>query len=132
MAAPLRRQGLVTSAVVVAALGGLSCSDDAGAKPDDCVPVVDGKVTIDGTVAGWEPDCLEAPAGSDVAFTADLKDDLPHNLEVSGPGLDEPVGTGDPVTGEQLTLDVTFDEAGRHTYECTIHAQMQGDLFIEE
>jgi plastocyanin len=108
------------------------CSDGGDAKPDDCVPVAGGRVTIEGTISGWEPDCLEVPVGTDVRFTADLLDEQPHDLEVSGPGLANPVGTGDPVTGGPLRLEVGFDEAGSYRYVCTIHASMEGDIFVEE
>jgi plastocyanin len=121
---------MVLTVVVVMALGG--CSDDDNAKPDECVPVKGGEVAIEGTIAGWDPDCLEVAVGADVAFTAKLLDKQPHNLQVSGPGLSKPVGTGDPVVGEQLSLDVQFGEAGYHMYVCTIHANMEGSIYVEE
>jgi plastocyanin len=128
---PGGRTALTLALVVL--LGVLGCSDDGSGKPDDCVPVTDGRITIDGTVAGWEPDCLEIPAGTKVQFTADLLDELPHNLQVSGPGL-RPVSTGDPVAGGQLALalEVAFDQAGYYQYVCTIHANMEGSVYVEK
>ena len=117
---------------VIALIGALGCSDDGNGKPDDCVPVTDGQITIDGTVVGWEPDCLEVPVGTKVQFTADLLDELPHDLEVSGPGLPKPVDTGDPVAGGRLSLEVAFEQAGRYQYVCSIHANMEGSIYVEE
>jgi plastocyanin len=114
------------------ALGVPACSGGGDAKPDDCVPVTGGRVTIEGTISGWEPDCLSVAVGTDVQITADLLDEQPHDLEVSGPGLAEPVGTGDPVASEQLRLEVGFDEAGSYRYVCTIHASMEGSVYVEE
>jgi plastocyanin len=123
------RDGLRLAAIVL--VGVLGCSGEGNGKPDDCVPVTDGGITIDGTVAGWEPDCLEVPAGTKVRFTADLLDELPHDLEVSGPGL-RPVGTGDPVTGGPLSLEVAFVQAGSYRYACTTHAKMEGSIYVEK
>ena len=125
---PYRLALAVVSLAVV--LGSQACSDESG-KPDDCVVVQNAQVTIDGTVAGWEPACLEVKVGAQVAFTANLLDELPHDLKVSGPGLDEAVSSGEPVTGGTISLEVAFDEAGTYEYVCSVHANMKGDVYVE-
>jgi plastocyanin len=71
---------------------------------------------------------LTAPAGS-VSFRFDNQDQgVPHNLHVSGNGVDEKTDIQGGPTTQALTLEVT---AGSYTYVCDVHPQqMKGQLTV--
>jgi hypothetical protein len=115
------------AALLVAGCG----SDDPTSAPDDCTPVEDGAVTLVARNIQWSTDCLVTPARPITITVRNEDDGVKHDLEVYGQGMERvktPLEAG-PVT---QTLEVPLPEAGgTFSYVCTIHAQMEGDLFAE-
>lgn len=71
---------------------------------------------------------LEAKAGQ-VTIQFDNKDDgVPHNLHVTGNGIDEKTDVESGPVTQRLTLDA---ESGTFTFVCDVHPQqMTGDLVV--
>ena len=118
---------------VLAGLALTGCgSDEPSSAPADCTRVEGGEVTLVARNLQWNIDCLQVTAGTEVTFTVRLEDEgVKHDLEVYGNGIDRvktPLEAG-PAT---QTLEVTFPEPGTSSYVCTIHAQMEGDIFVEQ
>jgi hypothetical protein len=119
----------VVCAAVVAVLVAGCGSDSPDGAPSDCTKIVDGKTTLVARNLQWNTKCLEGTAGK-IAFTAKLEDDdVKHDLQVYGQGVNEQTPlTAGPAT---LHLDVTLPKPGHYQFACTIHAQMEGDLFVD-
>jgi plastocyanin len=119
--------GPLIGALVLAGCG----TDEPSSAPADCTRVEGGAVTLVARNLEWDTDCLRVTVGTEVTFTVRNEDDgVKHDLEVYGNGIERmktPLEAG-PVT---QTLKVTFPEAGTYSYVCTIHAQMEGDIFAE-
>jgi hypothetical protein len=122
---------LVAAAALVALCLTGCGSDSSDSAPSDCTKIVGGKVTLVARNIQWNTRCLEAPAGQKhLSFTARLEDNgVKHDLQVYGQGISEktPLVAG-PAT---LHLDVTLPRPGHYQFACTIHAQMEGDLFAD-
>jgi plastocyanin len=127
MRAPLR---LVLSLLLgLAVLAGCGSDDPSGA-PSDCTRIEGGAVTLVARNIRWDTDCLRVEAGTTVTFTVDNQDDgVKHDLEVYGQGIREktPLEAGPVVQ----TLVMTFERPGRYQFVCTIHATMEGELFVD-
>ena len=108
-----------------------ACGDDGAASaPSDCTEVVDAKVTLVAKNIQWDDDCFVVEAGTTVSFTVDLQDtDVKHDLQVSGQGNRKKT---ELETGPKLQyLDFEFPIPGYYQFVCTLHANMEGDIFAE-
>jgi plastocyanin len=126
----VRARALLVGAALVVALGLAGCgSDSSSSAPSDCTKIVDGKVTLVARDLQWNTKCLEGSRGK-IAFTVKLEDDgVKHDLQVYGQGINEQTPlTAGPAT---LHLDVTLPKPGHYQFACTIHAQMEGDLYVD-
>ena len=127
---PTARSLLVGPMIAALALGGCG-SDEPSSAPADCTRVEGGEVTLVARNLQWNIDCLQVTAGTEVTFTVRLEDEgVKHDLEVFGNGIERvktPLESG-PAT---QTLEVPFEQPGPSSYVCTIHAQMEGDIFAE-
>ena len=84
----LSRTGLVAAVCLLLATTTLaSCGKDA-AEAKDCRSASGGKVTLVASNVAWNAKCIDAKAGT-VNFTVDNKDDVQHNLRVTGNGVNE-------------------------------------------
>jgi plastocyanin len=106
-------------------------SDGPSSAPSDCTRADDGKPTLVARNLQWNTDCLRVPAG-EVTFTVQLEDEgVKHDLEVYGTGIERTKTELEAGPATQ-TLDVDLPSAGgTFSYVCTIHAQMEGDLFVD-
>jgi plastocyanin len=126
----LRARALLVVVALVVGVGLVGCgSDSSNGTPSDCTQIVNGKVTLVARNLQWNTDCLEGQPGK-IAFTVKLEDNgVKHDLQVYGQGINQQTPlTAGPAT---LHLDVTLSKPGRYQFACTIHAQMEGDLFID-
>ena len=104
---------LVSSAMVVLAAG---CA--AGSLGAD-VPVEGTQVRVIDN--DFEPAALQVTAGDTVTWTWEGSRD--HNV----------VGDGfQSETQANGTFSHTFDEPGAHTYECTLHSGMRGEIVVSD
>ena len=106
-------------------------SDGPSSAPSDCTRADDGKPTLVARNLQWSTECLRVPAGK-VTFTVENEDEgVKHDLEVYGTGIERTKTELEAGPATQ-TLDVDFPAAGgTFAYVCTIHAQMEGDLFVD-
>jgi plastocyanin len=115
------------AALLLAACGG---DDGPSTAPADCTRVTGGKATLVAEDLRWDTECLRAPVG-DLTFTVRNEDDgVKHDLEVHGGTMERaktPLFSG-PASE---TLDVTLPAPGRYSFVCTIHSQMEGELYAE-
>ena len=128
----LRRALTLTMIVPVAVAGALAgCGDDAASSPPaGCTPVVAGKVTLVARNLQWNTECLRVPGPGKVTFVVELEDEgVEHDLEVYGRGrrAKTPLEAG-PTT---QTLEFDFPEPGTYRFVCTIHAQMEGTIYVD-
>ena len=114
---------LVTPLLVLGA-----CGDDDGAAADAPASAEDGSVTIVAEDLAFEPSSVSASVG-ELDITLDNRDDgLPHNIVVTGDGVD--AGTElekGPVT-QELTVDLP--SPGDYTFVCEIHPAMKGTIQV--
>jgi len=127
---PIHR--LMVAVVVVAWVGALAaCGDDgASSPPSDCTPVEGGRITLVARNLQWNTECLRVPEPGMVTFTVELTDEgVEHDLEVYGRGrrAKTPLEQG-PKT---QTLEFDFPEPGAYRFVCTIHAQMEGTIYVD-
>ena len=140
------RRALAAASSLVLALSLTACgSDDAGTAPSASgsagqsapsegsseAPATEvTEVTITSTSLSFDVTEVTVPAGVPVTFTYDNQQDgVPHNLHVTGEGVDEMTDVEEgPVT---QTLTVTFPEPGTYGYVCDVHPQqMQGVVTV--
>lgn len=69
----------------------------------------------------FAPAAIEVPAGTTVTWTWEGR----HSHNVVGNGFESPVQTSG-------TFARTFDAAGVHDYECTLHGGMRGSVVVME
>lgn len=112
----LRRTLLVLAMLVVTA-----CSGGGGATTE--LALVSDDISFDTTE-------LEAPAGTVTIVYSNNDEDVAHNLQVSGDGVEESTEvTAGPV---EQTLTLTL-EPGTYEFLCTVHPEeMQGTLTVTE
>jgi plastocyanin len=127
---PAVRSLLAAAGLAALVLTGCGGDDGPTTAPSDCTPVTGGKTTLVASNLRWSTECLRAPVG-DLTFTVRNEDDgVKHDLEVYGGTMERaktPLFSG-PASE---TLEVTLPAPGRYSFVCTIHAQMEGDLFAE-
>jgi plastocyanin len=126
------RAAPLLAAAVLAALLAAGCGDDAPTSiPEDCTPIEDGRVTLVAENLRWDLECLRVPAGTEITFTIENRDQsVGHNLAIGGPsGEAKTEIEAGPVT---QTLVYDASTPGRHPFECEPHASMmQGNLWVE-
>lgn len=129
---PLSRRRFLSVLVVAGTAGSASACGGGGQDTSGAGSGAEGTsapvtaVTIVSTESLFDVTKVTVPVGVPVTFTYDNRDTgVPHNLHVSGNGLDTltPVKPGDIVQ----TLIVTFPRAGAYDYVCDVHpVSMQG------
>lgn len=135
-----RRESLRRVAVLLTAITLLA----AACGKDDAPPAASGDPNTTSTAAGGDDGAgtielvgkdiafdrteLTAPAGS-VTITFDNQDEgTPHNLHVTGGGVDEKTDIEPGPATQTLQVDL---EPGAYTYVCDVHPQqMTGDLEV--
>lgn len=126
MPAMSRSFRLLTLAVPLLVLG--ACGDDDSASAEATAAADDGSITIVADDLAFDPDTVSAPAG-ELGITLDNRDDgVPHNIVVTGNGVD--AGTElekGPVT-QELTVDLP--SPGDYTFVCEIHPAMKGTIRV--
>lgn len=125
---------LLTSAFgALAGCGGSSTSSDSDPAGDGetlgspSTPVT--RATIVSPDSTFDVTTVHVPVGQPVEFTYDNRHEgVPHNLHVSGNGIDSltPVRPGKIV--QELT--VTFPEAGSYDYICDVHPETMRGVVI--
>ena len=136
---PISRRRFLSAVVLagasgaVSGCGGSSTESEADAPlPGDTLGAPDAPVTSATIVSpdsSFDVTTVHVPVGRPVEFTYDNRHEgVPHNLHVSGNGLDSltPVRPG-PIIQE---LTVTFPEAGRYDYICDVHAESMRGVVI--
>ncbi len=122
------RAGLLAAVCLLLVAGALaSCGSDSSAAPKNCRSASGGNVTLVASNVAWDAPCLEAKPGT-VDFTVDNKDDVQHNLRVSGNGVNEHTKLQNGPVTQHLSVRLT---AGTYSYVCDIHANMEGKLYVK-
>lgn len=114
--------------VLLVAVGGSCAKKSSDASTADCRAVSGTAVTLVARNVAWDTKCLRLKPGM-IDFTVDNRDSsVAHNLHVTGNGVDQKTKlvTG-PVT-QRLLVDLR--RAGRYTFVCDIHADMEGTLVV--
>lgn len=131
----MRRVAVLLTAITLVAA---ACGKDAPPPAASGDPIttstaaggVDGAGTIElvGRDIAFDQTELTAPSGS-VTITFDNQDEgTPHNLHVTGAGLDEKTDIEPGPATQTLRVDL---EPGAYTYVCDVHPQqMTGDLEV--
>ena len=122
---PSTRTILAVAALAVVPLAG--CGDE-GSGGERAAVGGDGSVTIVADRLQFDVETVSAPVGS-VEFTLINRDEgVPHNLAITGDGVDESTELEKgPVTQE---LTVEFVGPGTYTFVCEIHPAMKGTIEI--
>ena len=117
--------GVVIAFLVVSTVVGVIIGRRGEDRSDDPpVVVVATEVTIDIRDFNFDPGHLSVPAGAEVAWVN--HDPAPHDA------------TADDDSWSTIALDesesqsLIFDDAGSHTYRCSIHPDMKARLTVRE
>jgi plastocyanin len=108
----------------------------SGAEPPaDCARVDGGVITLEAADLEFSAPCMVANA--DEAFTIHFtnKDTEPHNVAIySDSSKADQVMSGDIISTQGESLDYSVDalEAGEYYFDCSVHAQMNGTLYVVE
>lgn len=121
-----RAAGIASALLVLAPLSLAACGTDAGGA-QNCRTASGGTLTLVASDVAWNASCINARPGT-LRFTVDSKDDVQHNLRVTGNGTNEHTELqSGPIVQH---LSVTLKE-GTYTYVCDIHANMEGKLYVK-
>jgi plastocyanin len=73
----------------------------------------------------FAPEEVEVAEGGSVTWIN--KDDFPHTVRLlDGNKVDKPLAVGD-------STEITFERAGTHRYDCSLHpTQMSGEVIVRE
>ena len=74
----------------------------------------------------WDASCLDVDAGT-IRFTMDSKDEVKHNLRITGNGVNEHTELENGPVVQRLPVKLT---AGTYTFVCDIHPNMEGKLYV--
>jgi plastocyanin len=122
---PIPRSLLVVAALAAVAFAG--CGDD-GSGGERAAVGGDGSVTIVADRLQFDVETVTAPVGS-VEFTLINRDEgIPHNLAITGDGVDESTELEKGPVTQQLTVE--FVGPGTYTFVCEIHPAMKGTVEI--
>lgn len=117
----------LASVLAATALVGCGKSSSSGsARP--CTAIHGGRYTLVAHNIAWNVTCLSLAKPGAVTFTVENKDEVAHNLHVSGPGVNTKTALQMGPTTQTLT--VTFASAGTYDFDCDIHATMEGQLRV--
>ena len=136
----MTRRGLLSAVLLTSASGALAgcggsdsdAAEGAAAPAGETLgtpsaPVT--RATIVSPDSTFDVTTVHVPVGQAVEFTYDNRHEgVPHNLHVSGDGLDSktPVRPGEIVQ----TLTVTFPKAGRYDYICDVHPDTMRGIVV--
>ncbi len=122
------RAGLLAALCLLLATAALaSCGKDSSGAATNCRSASGAKLTLVASNVAWNASCLNAKPGT-VDFTVDNKDDVQHNLRISGNGVNEHTKLQNGPATQHLSVRLT---AGTYTYVCDIHANMEGKLYVK-
>jgi plastocyanin len=107
----------------------------SGAEPpSDCVRVADGVVTISAQNTKFDAPCMAANAGETFTIHFTNQDSMPHNVAVyRDSSRADAIMTGDPILqnkGESADYEVEALDEGQYYFDCSVHSQMNGALYV--
>lgn len=121
--------GLLASTLLLLTVVGLgSCTKgSSSAAPKNCLKAAGADVKLVASNVAWNAPCIDARPGK-VRFTVDNKDDVQHNLHVTGNGVNDKTKLQNGPVTQQLAVTL---QAGTYTFVCDIHAKMEGKLYVK-
>ena len=134
------RPHLLGALTLAIALAACSASADwtplpSGAEPPAACarPGADGVIVLSADQLQFSAPCIVAPTGEDfvVRFTND--ESQPHNVAIYGDrGKGTKLFEGEIINGPDRTIDyeVAALEAGDYYFDCTVHAEMNGAVYV--
>jgi plastocyanin len=107
----------------------------SGAEPpSDCARVEDGVITLSAADLEFSAPCLVANAGEAFVIQLTNEDSQPHNVAV----YEDSSKANEYSRGEILNQGQTADtevealDAGHYYFDCQVHAEMNGTLYVVE
>jgi plastocyanin len=135
-----RRAVVAVAALLVLTLA--ACSGAAsitplpsGAEPpSDCVHVADGVITMSAQNTKFDAPCMVANAGEAFTIHFTNQDSMPHNVAVyRDSSRADAIMTGDPILqskGESADYEVEALDEGQYYFDCSVHSQMNGAVYV--
>jgi plastocyanin len=106
-----------------------------GQPPANCPRVEDGVLDFSAQNVEFSAPCMVANAGEAFTIHFTNNDSQPHNVAVyqDSSKADE-IMKGDIITeqGESLDYEVDALDAGEYYFDCSVHAEMNGVLYVVE
>jgi plastocyanin len=137
---PVSRRAL-PAVIAVLALALAACSGAAsitplpsGAEPpSDCARIADGVITFSAKDLEFSAPCMVANAGEAFTIHFTNEDTQPHNVAVyhdSSKG--DAIMKGDTLASQGDSDDYAVEalDEGQYYFDCTVHAQMNGTLYV--
>ena len=136
---PISRRRFLSAVALASASGALTGCGGASENSEPGAPLAGAtlgapgapvtRATITSPDSSFDVTTVHVPVGRPIQLTYDNRHEgVPHNLHVSGDGLDSltPVRPGKIV--QELT--VTFPRAGRYDYICDVHPETMRGVMI--
>lgn len=128
--------GLLLGALLPACSAGndITPLPNGGEPPADCARVDDaGIVTIAADNLEFSVPCMAAVAGDAFTIRLENKEAVPHNVAVYREvARANEILRGETITGPGVSADYEVEalEAGEYYFDCTVHPEMNGDLYV--
>jgi plastocyanin len=119
--------GIAALAIAAAACsGGGAPATGAPSQPAPSTPAGEAIVIVAKDLK-FDTTSVSAPAGVAFEIILDNQESAPHNIAIKD-AAGETVFKGEIVAGKQVTNAVPALAAGRYTFWCEVHPEMQGTL----
>ena len=106
----------------------------SGAEPPtNCPRVEDGVIDFSAQDLAFSAPCMVAVAGEAFTIHFTNNDTQPHNVAVfTDSSKANEIMRGDVIStqGESLDYDVEAQDEGQYYFDCSIHAEMNGTLYV--
>jgi plastocyanin len=112
-----------------------TASPSGAEPPANCPRVEDGVLDISAQNVQFNAPCMVANAGEAFTIHFTNNDSQPHNVAVykDSSKADE-IMKGEIITGQGQSLDFDVEalDAGQYYFDCSVHSEMNGVLYVVE
>lgn len=126
--------GALLLAACTGAVGDMTPLPSGAQPPADCARVdAEGVISIEADDLEFSVPCMVAPAGEAFTIRFTNNEAQPHNVAAyRDPSKANEIFRGEIITGPQATVDYAVEalDAGQYYFECTVHPEMNGTLYV--
>ena len=106
-----------------------ACGQDSEPEATACRKVSGPDIALVAEAMAFDAECLEVAPGT-YTFSLENRDRIPHNLRVTGQGINEATELVAGPNVQEIVVDLTTP--GRYPFACDPHAQMEGVIVVTD